>query len=225
METPIVMGQGELDPQHPPSKGELLDRLMAGSRVPLDEIRAKPGGHVFDEIQEVATAPFDTIDARLNVAPEGIAEELAALRAEPMPIPGRYGDDGRYTHLLISRRMRHVMNSVGQGWPGSEQRGTTNPAFVCRSDCERLGFGAGDLVVIESERSSIEAVIEPVDDLQPGVVSMSHAWGRNADHGPDVRKVGANTGRLIATDAHYDPITGMVRMSAIPVRLSRPNAR
>ena len=39
-----------------------------------------------------------------------------------------------------------------------------------------------------------------------------------------MRELGANTGRLVATDRDYDPITGMARQSAIPVNL-RPARR
>jgi hypothetical protein len=35
----------------------------------------------------------------------------------------------------------------------------------------------------------------------------------------DVRQVGSNIGRLTANDVDYDRITGILRMSAIPVRI------
>ncbi|MCP4906760.1 MAG: molybdopterin-dependent oxidoreductase, partial [bacterium] len=221
MGTPISIGEGEIDPEDPPSKKELLERLTQGARIPLSTIRGSEGGRLYPEAATKAAAAFEGIEARLDVAPEGVPEELAELRAERIPIPGRYGEDGTFTHLLIARRMRHVMNSVGQGWPESSKRGTTNPAFLCRADCEALGFAAGDLVEIESEHETILGVIEPVDDLQPGVVSMSHAWGSGGGRETDVRKLGAHTGRLVATNKFFDPTTGMVRMSAIPVRLVR----
>ena len=35
----------------------------------------------------------------------------------------------------------------------------------------------------------------------------------------DVRALGANTGRLIANDADYDPYSGQPRMSNVPVNV------
>jgi anaerobic selenocysteine-containing dehydrogenase len=90
-------------------------------------------------------------------------------------------------------------------------------------DVEALGLHLGDLVEISSELDTIAAVVEPSDELEPGVISMAHGWGglssSRGDADSDVRSVGSNVGRLIPTDRHFDPITGMVRQSAIPVNV------
>jgi anaerobic selenocysteine-containing dehydrogenase len=214
-------GKGPIDAASPPSKFALMEQITAGSRVPLAEIRSQPGGHVFDEIDVRASAPIPGVEAKLDVAPEAIPEELREVRSEPVLALGQYGDDGSYTHLLISRRLRHVVNSVGQGWPQSRRKGTTNPAFMSHEDFEALGLKPGEVVAIESEHDRILGVVEPSHDLRPGVISMSHAWGEAPERDGEVRDIGANTGRLISTERHYDSITGMARQSAIPVRVKR----
>jgi anaerobic selenocysteine-containing dehydrogenase len=214
-------GKGPIDAASPPIKFALMEQITAGSRIPLAQIRSHPGGQIFDEIDVRAGAPIPGIEAKLNVAPKGIPEELREVRSEPIPSLGRYGDDGSYTHLLISRRLRHVLNSVGQGWPQSRTKSTTNPAFMSREDLKALGLEPGEVVVIESEHDRILGVVEPSDDLGPGVISMAHAWGGAPGPDGEVRDIGANTGRLISTECHYDPITGMARQSAIPVRVQR----
>jgi hypothetical protein len=50
---------------------------------------------------------------------------------------------------------------------------------------------------------------------------MSHAWGGNPGEDDDPAVMGANTGRLVASDQAFDKYTGIPRMSAIPVRLER----
>jgi hypothetical protein len=54
---------------------------------------------------------------------------------------------------------------------------------------------------------------------------MAHCWGEVPYLHSDVRSAGSNVNRLIPTDRHFDPITGMVRLSAIPVnvRASSPD--
>ena len=82
-----------------------------------------------------------------------------------------------------------------------------------------MGLAPGDLVQIESEHDSILGVVEPTDELKPGVISMAHCWGDTPDRDDEVRVLGSNTGRLVAADRHVDPLTGMTRQTEIPVRV------
>jgi anaerobic selenocysteine-containing dehydrogenase len=91
------------------------------------------------------------------------------------------------------------------------------------ADLIDLGIRAGDVVRIESAHDFILAVAEPATDLRPGVVSMAHAHGGVPERDGDVRRIGANTGRLVDTERDFEPISGMSRQSAIPVRI-RPAA-
>ncbi len=224
MGTPIELPGGALDPERRYTTFEVLELVTHGSRVPLERVRAREGGQLFEDVEVVAEPAPPGNPFRLDVAPQGIPEELRAVRAEPVRRPGHYGENGRFSHLLICRRLRHVMNSVGQGFPQSRAVGTTNSAYLNPADLERLGLAPGEVVEIESEHDAIPAVVEPADDIQPGVVSMAHGFGTSPELEADVAEVGANTGRLVSTETHYDPLTGMVRQSAIPVRLRRPSS-
>jgi anaerobic selenocysteine-containing dehydrogenase len=161
------------------------------------------------------------MEARLNLAPDGICDELREVRAEAFQVPG----EGAFPYRLICRRLRHVSNSVGRDFPESAERGTTNPAYVNRADLEKLGVSAGDLVEIASAHGAILAVAQPTDEVQSGVVSMAHCFGDAAEPDADVRQLGSNTGRLISEDRDYDPITGMAPQTAIPVRVRPAPAR
>jgi anaerobic selenocysteine-containing dehydrogenase len=219
MKTPMELPAGALDPERPPGKFELLERITAGSRVPLARTREREGGRVFDEIEVRVGPPIPGIEGRLRLLPAGVAEELRAVRAEPVPQPGRYGEDGSFTHLLICRRLRQVMNSLGRDLPQSRKQGATNPASMNGADLDELGLRPGDLVEVESEHDAILAVAEASDELERGVVSMAHCWGDTPGRDDEVRSIGANTARLVSTERHVDPLSGMPRQSAIPVRV------
>jgi anaerobic selenocysteine-containing dehydrogenase len=183
MGTPIELPGGTLDPERPPDKLELLKRIRPATRVPLEELREIGAGRVFDELEVRVGAPLPGVEARLQLVPEGIPEELRQVLEAP---PAGEG----FSHRLVCRRR----------------------------------LAPGDLVEIASDQDRILGVVEPSDEVGPGVVSMAHCWGGAPDEDGRVREIGANTGRLVATDRDYDPITGMARQSAIPVNL-RPARR
>jgi len=216
----VSLPTGQIDLSKMPTKFELLSLLTKGSRVPIEEVRSKDGGHLFEEIEVRVDPPMAGLEARLQLAPEGIPEELAAVRAEPVTPLGQYGEDGSYTHLLICRRMREVMNSVGRDFPDSRAKRPTNPVYLCPEDLAAIGCADGDSIEIESESDRISAVAESDSSLQPGVIALAHSWGdvpgRDSDGNADP---GSSVARLIAVDQHFDPLTGMARQSAIPVKL------
>jgi anaerobic selenocysteine-containing dehydrogenase len=214
MKTPIELPGGPIDPEKPPTKFEVLKLIFPATRVPLERIREIGAGHVFEELEVDVAAPLPSLTARLQLAPEGVCEELRAERDAVRGAPG-------FSHLLICRRLRHASNSVGREFPESRAKGTTNPAYLNPADLEQLGLSPGDVVEIESDHDRILGVAEPSDELQSGVVSMAHCWGAGPERDAEVRTLGSNTSRLVATDRDYDPITGMARQSAIPVNVRR----
>jgi anaerobic selenocysteine-containing dehydrogenase len=216
--TPIELGHQSLPLDVRPAKEDVIAAMIAKSRIPFDEIRARgEGGQVFPEV-EVTVAPADAdCEARLELAPEGICQELREVRAET-------GRDRR-SHRLISRRLRHVYNSSGRDASALRAKGTTNPAYMNPADLEALGVADGALVEIESDHASILGVAATAQDVPRGVVSMAHAWGDPALDPKEVRETGSSTNRLVSTERDYDPITGMARQSAIPVDVRRAPER
>jgi anaerobic selenocysteine-containing dehydrogenase len=219
MGTPIELAGGAVDVEAPPTKFELLKSIRPDTRIPLERIRDADGGCIFDELDVRVAAPIPGLEARLDLAPEGIADELREVRGERFQPPGV----GPFPHRLICRRMRHVANSVGRDFPETAKRGPTNPAFMNPGDLEKLGIAAGGLVEIASAHDVIVAVAEPTDEVESGVISMAHCFGAAPDEPDDVRRFGSNTSRLVAVDGSFDPITGMAPQSAIPV-VVRPSA-
>lgn len=207
------------DMQQKPSTDEVLEGLMNGARVPLDEVRRHPHGRIFDDV-EIRVAPADPDCAdRLDVGNTDMMDELAGVRVEDE------GDDPAYPFRLISRRLPNVYNSSGRDIARLTGRRPYNAAYFHPDDLARQGLARGDLVEIRTRRASIVGVAEPAPEVRPGVISMAHCFGdAPRDEGDPIeaaRSIGANTGRLIDNEDVFDPHTGIPRMSAIPVAVER----
>jgi len=214
----IELPGGEVPLDEPLSKLDLLKRSLPATRVPLDEIRDANGGKVFEEVAAVAAPPIPGLAARLQLAPAGVCDELRQVRAEDF-LDAR----SRFSHLLICRRMKMVLNSVGQDFPDSQKQAATNPAWMNEKDVAALGCEAGDVIEIESEVDRILAVVATTDEVEPGVISMAHCWGRPDGGRPDA-KSGSNTAQLLSPEREWDPVTGMARMTAVPVNVRAADA-
>ena len=183
-------------------------------------MRAKGKGHVYNEIDVRVEPGRDDRSAKLLLLPEGVADEITQVYEENNWLDGKIVDDGKeYTHLLISRRVKHVFNSSGQQLSNLQKKGTTNPAYMHPSDLDALGVESGELIEIKGAAGMLIGVAEAASDVKPGVISMAHAWGDIPGNWGEVREKGASTNRLIDDDRTYDKITGQPRMTAIPVNL------
>ena len=218
----------ELDMQQKPSTDRVLEGLMNGSRIPLHEIRKHRHGKIYDDEQiRVAAGDPDCVD-RLDVGNADMLAELAAIRAERNE-EGRFASEPSvgdpFPFRLISRRLPNVYNSSGRDIARLNGRRPYNPAFLHPDDLEMLGLSKGDVVEIASSHASILGVAEPAPEVRRGVISMAHCYGEAPARDADVREIGSNTGRLIDNEHDFDPHTGIPRMSAIPVAVTRAEDR
>ena len=220
MGTEIKLVGGLMPMDEKPSTDDVLDLITAKSRIPLDRVREADGGAIFEgETVRVGPKAAGT-DARLDVAPPDLVEEMHEVRAEPVVEGAGYLPGEVFSHRLISRRMREFYNSSGRDIAGLTVRdGSTNPAFMNPRDGEEYGIEEGAIIEIESGRATILGVAAFTDDIPSGVISMAHSWGDTPENDKDVRKIGGSTNRLVNNAEAYDPITGMARQSAIPVNI------
>ena len=203
-----------------PSTDEVLDAITVNSRISLDEIREVDGGTVFRDQEKVFAKPRETgHDARLDVGPPDLMDELSNIRSMEIVEGGGYQKGEEFSHRLISRRMREFYNSSGRDLPLSKEKYSTNPAFMSDLDAGEIGAADGDIIEISSDRATILGVVSISGDIPSGVISMAHSWGDVPALDDDVRSIGASTNRLVNNEKNYDPITGMARQSAIPVNI------
>lgn len=221
MGTPVELPGGPLPLDRRPTDDEVIDLVYAQARMPVDEIRAHRG--VVHEDRAIVVQPADpAATGRFTVAPADLMAELGQIRAERRgaEVFGA-GVPDEYPFLLVSRRLKATLNSLGPELPGLRAKGTTNLAYMHPDDLAELGLTDDDVVEITAPAGSMRGVVAGAPDVRRGVVSMAHSWGGLAETDEKVRETGAPTSRLVATDRVYDPVTGMVAQSAIPVRVAR----
>ncbi|MCB2074327.1 MAG: molybdopterin-dependent oxidoreductase [Novosphingobium sp.] len=203
----------------PPSTDDMLEMRAAHGRITLAELKADlrqyPSGRIYDHPSAMVQPARPEANGRFDVMPEDVAAEIEEFLASdlaqaPGPGPG-------HSHLLISRRMNRVMNSVGNNLEGTLKYDPVNPAYMNPAEFDALGIAPGDRVEIASDHGTIETVAQPDEAVRPGVVSISHCWGGL----PDEDGPGVNTNLLIADDRDLASVNMMPRMSAVPVNVSR----
>jgi anaerobic selenocysteine-containing dehydrogenase len=209
-----------VDMARKPSSSELIEKLMAGSRIPLAEVRAQPRGGLFPG-EPVHVAPREPgWQGRLEVGNAELLAELALVAREAQA-PVRAPSGETYDYRMICRRIVAALNSSGRDLPRIAQGRSYNPAFMHPDDLAQLGVGSGQVVEITSPHGSILGIAEPDPTLRRGLVSMTHSFGDVPGRERELRKIGSNTSQLTSVETDYDRFTGMPRMSDVPVRVAR----
>jgi anaerobic selenocysteine-containing dehydrogenase len=201
-----------LDMQRQPSVDELIALGCDRGRVPLDEVKRHPHGHLFEAAQ-VRVAPADPqCTDRLELGAQMMMQDLASIDLETKDRSTRPDLPFR----LISRRENNFMNSMGQEYPALNGGQVDNPVHVNPADLAALGASERELLVVRSAVGRVIASARADDTLRPGVVSLAQGYARPAE--ADSARATASVTRLVDLD-ECDPVTGIPRMSAIPVAL------
>ena len=220
MNTRLPLPGGDLPLDGSADDDMVLDYSFAKGRMPMDEIRAKRST-IHEELAVKVVAADPDASARFAVAPPDVVAELAVVLTEQTGAEVIAGfDPHMFPFRLISRRLKHVLNSLGREIPGLARVGTTNAAYMNPDDMQSLAVADGDLVRITSPSGEVVGVAEASDTIKRGVVSMSHSWGGSTTD-ENVREQGTPTNRLCTIDSGYDPINGMAIQSAIPVAVAK----
>ena len=210
------------DMSNAPTTDELLEQFVKRSRVPLELIKRYPHGHLFPDPQPLAEPRDEAWPHRLELGERRMLDELAAVSRDLPSVDvgnaaagrgGRAGPEAGLPLLLVSRREHAVYNSVGHHLPGLHRRRPYNPAYVNPADARSIGAADGAAVIIESSIGAVRAVLHSAPDVRVGVVSMAHGFE------PDGAGQGTSTAALVDDESDYEPLSGLPRMSAIPVRV------
>ncbi len=218
----LKVGGVALDMERKPSMGDLLALMTRGSRIPLEEVKQYPHGHIFSDPSIRVEPKEEGWEERLDVGNPVMLAELQEISQEAA-VDGAayYAEEGSFSHRLVSRRMRDVYNSSGRDIPRLTRKWKYNPAFMNPDDMKDLTIDTGDLVEITSGHATILGIAESSDEIRRGAVSMAHAHGDSPEHDARVAEIGSNTGRLSNVERYYDPYSGIPRMSAIPVNVRK----
>jgi anaerobic selenocysteine-containing dehydrogenase len=201
-----------LDMTRLPGVDELIALGCDRGRIPLSEVKKHPHGHLFEEVR-IPVSPADPdCPHRLELGAPMMMDELAAMAAGTDAPPARADLPFR----LVSRRENNYMNSVGQFMAGLSGGHPDNPVHVNPSDLSALGLCEDDIVQLRSAHGTVSARVKGDASLREGVVSLAQGYARRGGDSP----AAASLTRLVDLD-ECDPITGIPRMSAIPVALER----
>ncbi len=222
MGTNIPLPGGDIPMDHKPTDDEVIDLAYANSRMSLDEVRANLGV-VHEHLAMVVTAADPDATAKFTTAPEDLMDELKGVHLETSgaEVFGA-ATPAQYPFRLVSRRLKAVLNSLGTELSALRKKeGTTNHAHMNPDDMHDLAIVDDDLIQITSPAGSVVGVVAASPDVRRGVISMAHSWGGTSTTDEKVRDIGTPTSRLVSTDGGFDPVTGMVVSSAIPVNVVR----
>jgi anaerobic selenocysteine-containing dehydrogenase len=204
-----------MDMTHVPSADELVEWSCRDSRVPLEEVKRQPHGHVF-ELDVRVQARDPACAARLELAAPRMMEQLRQLRAEAQD----GNQDPAYPLRLVCRRANNFMNSVGQTLPSLCGGERLPPASLHPQDLAQRELRVGERVRVESRHGFMHARVEADDSLRPGLISVVHGFGQPATlEQADPLLATACVNRLVDL-SERDQITGIPRMTAIPVRVT-----
>jgi anaerobic selenocysteine-containing dehydrogenase len=207
-----------------PTADDVLDGLHANSRIPLDEVRKCPGGHIWGERETTAGGIIPNMighqDRRMALGHPELIAELREVRSESVMDDGGYELGEDFAFRMITYRMKEVYCTQGQNLPSLSKKRPFNPVLMNPQAMQRLGVTDGDVVVVDSGFGNMEGIAEATQDLAPGVIAVAHGWGDPSDDRPS-REKGSNVQRLIPDDQRYDPVTGLSLQSAVPVNVRR----
>jgi anaerobic selenocysteine-containing dehydrogenase len=204
-----------IDTDRKPTTDELLEVFMAGSRIPLDELKRHPHGALFPD-EAARAAARGRLDRPPRTCPPRHHRDLDAY-----PLAGDGVGEG-FEFRMISRRVRHTFNSIARN-PATRVV-PYNPAFMHPDDMARYGLADGDVIELRSRYGAILGVAEGDPALRPGLVSMAHGYGAAPDRDDALFAIGSPTSRLSGLDDDPERHSGQPRMSGIPVNIRAVNA-
>jgi anaerobic selenocysteine-containing dehydrogenase len=153
-----------------------------------------------------------TPSGKVELAPEPIVADIDRLRAA-------LGRSPNGELVLIGRRQLRSNNSWMHNLPALVKGKDRCTLHIHPDDAERLGLGDGAMALVRSAAGSVEAPVEVTDAIMPGVVSIPHGWGHDAD-GVRMGVASAHAGlnsNVLADESQVEPLSGNAVLNGIPV--------
>ena len=166
-------------------------------------------GPLEPRIPEVLRTP----SGKIELAPKELVADgdrlLASLErdAAPMVLIGR-------RDLRSNNSWMHNLNVLVKG----NERCTLH---ISPTDAQRLGLADGGRARVASRVGAVEVPVEVTDRVMPGVVSLPHGWGHDAEEARmaiAAAHAGVNSNRL-ADELALDPLSGNAILNGIPVKV------
>ena len=181
----------------------------------LEVLERSPHGIDLGPLSPRLPEMLRTPSGKVELAPEPIVADLDRLRAALGRSPN--GD-----LVLIGRRQLRSNNSWMHNLPALVKGKDSCTLHIHPDDAERLRLGDGAMALVRSAAGSVEAPVEVTDAIMPGVVSIPHGWGHDAD-GVRMRVASAHAGlnsNVLADESQVEPLSGNAVLNGIPVEVA-----
>jgi anaerobic selenocysteine-containing dehydrogenase len=195
----------------------LLDVMLRGGPydLTLADLEAAPHGIDLGPLEPRIPEMLRTPSGKIELAPEPIAGDMPRLEAAL----DRTFNGGM---VLIGRRQLRSNNSWMHNLEPLVKGKERCTAHVHPEDAARLGLRDGELARVSSRAGEVEVPVEVTDAVMPGVVSIPHGWGHDAD-GIRMSVAAAHAGtnsNVLADEELMDPLSGNAVLNGIPVELA-----
>ena len=181
----------------------------------LEALERAPHGIDLGPLSPRVPEVLRTASGKIELAPESIVADVDRLRAAL----GRERNGG---FVLIGRRQLRSNNSWMHNLPALVKGKESCTLHMHPDDAERLGLADGALALVRSAAGSLEAPVEATDEIMPGVVSIPHGWGHDAD-GVRMSVASAHAGvnsNVLADESQVEPLSGNAVLNGIPVEVA-----
>jgi anaerobic selenocysteine-containing dehydrogenase len=206
----------ELEPRVGPER--ILDALLRVGpyELTLADLEAAPHGIDLGPLEPRLPEVLRTPSGKVELAPPEIVADVERLRAAL----SRRANGGM---VLVGRRQLRSNNSWMHNLDllvrGKEQC----TLHVHPDDAARLGLVDGEPARVRARTGAVAVPVEVTDAVMPGVVSMPHGWGHDAD-GSAMATAAAHAGtntNVLSDELVLDAVSGNAVFNGIPVEVSR----
>jgi anaerobic selenocysteine-containing dehydrogenase len=195
-------------------------RLLLGGlgKVKFGRLMKNPHGVKVADIRfGAALKRMATPSKKIELAPAEFVEALKRVNPPPE------GSDRFPLVLITGERSPHTKNTQLRGVTSLTKTQSSNFLRISNKDAAFASVKNGDLVEVSTPHGKATVRVRVTDDIRPGVVSLTHGWGRRLFHpetrpNPEQQGVSAN---LLTVDENLDELCGMPVYNAIPCRVCR----
>ncbi len=199
--------------------GDAFGAAIGGATLQL--LKENPHGIDYGALQPRIPEILRTPSGKVELAPEVLVHDLDRLY--DVVGSGVVDTASGRNLLLIGRRHLRSNNS----WMHNINvlvKGKSRCTLIMHpADALARGVNDGDVVSVQSRVGEVSVAVEISDTIRPGVVSLPHGWGHDAEGSQmqvALRVAGVNSNILTDHEA-LDPLSGTSVLNGIPVAVHR----
>ena len=180
----------------------------------LAKLEAAPHGIDLGPLAPRMPDLLRTPSGKIELAPDAILADLARLRRWRPPAPGAL--------VLIGRRHVRSKNSWMHNLPRLVRGRERCTLLMHPDDAMRIGVEHGGRARVASKSGALVAAVEVTDAMRPGVVSLPHGFGHDAEGArmPVARAHAGVNSNVLAADDALEPHSGTAILNGIPVEVT-----